>query len=71
MRLYHDSQAGGPLSYETSFNPSAISVNGGGLAMIHTTLLIHASITTGWFTFIDCIVNKYYSNANSSSYVFL
>ena len=71
VRLYHDGQTGGPLSYETNFNPSAITinVNGGGLAMIRTTLLIHA-ITTGWFTFIDCIVNKYYSNANSS-YVFL
>ena len=46
VRIFRDSQTGGPLSYETNFNPSAINVNGGP-SVERTTLLIYA-ITTGW-----------------------
>ena len=46
VRLYHDGQTGGPLSYGINFNPSAINVNGGP-SVERTTLLIYA-ITTGW-----------------------
>ena len=48
VRLFHDGQNGGPLSYETNFNPSSINAVAG-TATRRSTLLIHA-ITASWFT---------------------
>ena len=46
VRLYHDGQSGGPLSYETNFDPES-SINVFGRPPVTSTLLIHV-ITTGW-----------------------
>ena len=48
VRLFHDGQNDGPLSYETNFNPSSINAVSG-TDIRRNTLLIHA-ITAGWFT---------------------
>ena len=45
VRLFHDGQNGGPLSYETNFNPSSINAVSG-TDIRRSTLLIHA-ITAG------------------------